>query len=1100
MTSSRPLLVCLALSACTWLSDDDMEARLDLDGDGVAAADDCDPNDGAAAARTDGFSDTDGDGAGDPLEPQTFCGPLPDGWVTNALDQCPENANLTLPNLWWDDADDDGMGNPDTTYSECTDDPGAGRAWPGTPDCDDGDATAGFLVDWFPDSDGDGFGDLGSEAVDGCGEPTAGFSLVANDACPDLPELLAPLPYHLDDDGDGYGRAATEALCELEAPSGYTTVVGDCDDDNPLVVVEQVYYEDDDSDGWGTNEEVLACSERPPTGAATRSGDCDDDEDTTNPSVALDICDGVDNDCDTVTDEDDQGTLYFVDADEDGYPSPTQQQLCAPEPGFVAATAAPTDTDGDTLFDCDDANVDANPGETEIYDEPPYAIVDNDCNPVNDRDEDGDGEDGYGGPDCNDKDPNIASFLQETYHNGVDDDCDLETIDDDEDGDGFVGSDSSGPDCDDTNPLVHPDAVERVETDAPVDDNCNGPVGVLCGIDVDGDGYGSPDQLVAFDGDTSDQCEGLGAGDLPVGLPGDCDDSDDNVFPGADERCDGVDANCDGDVDSRLVSLMLDGVLQPDPVGAVVPGTLATSAGEWLFEVCNTEATPIELNFDFGDLSARTVVVRGVFVQGGPTRPDVSTTAAGGPVFRTEGVGRLSIEGLTVIGDGLRDIEVDGGDVTVLDSDLIDAEVFVASVTDDADMTLASMTLDQSHVVVQDATVELDDVTVASASTPVVDALRSVAFLQDVATTGLDVSLVQADGSSVTSVSVSSESASASPYVLVASQLTDIDGFYDSSTAPIFDLDASSLTSIGSEFQSNTAELVSAVGGSSVFQESEFLDAYGPVMFDTVDHDVTMRDLGRWTDSADATTGARIQLMDGDLTLFRSIFPTCPPNGFADITNGDLEVEGVVATCQAEEQIVPLFQVQSGSVDIFASSFVSVGAAPTFLLSAVDTSSVFRTVDVTSGTTVDATFFPSMSVVDVLGGDIELQGVTIESNHCDKSSCTDGQEVNLVTVEDGIVAVDGVATVGQGDAFFLTGESELRNLGTLLPFPGSPCSGGVPHSHTGPSGLRLDNHRQKAVVSACGTDTVQDTLFGECVSRGTVVQVLCDLGSCTCLI
>ncbi len=92
--------------------------------------------------------------------------------------------------------------------------------------------------------------------------------------------------------------------------------------------------------------------------------------------------------------------------------------------------------------------------------------------------QDGDG-DGYAvEDDCDDDDAQVNPGAQETPYNGVDDDCDEGTLDDDLDGDGFVRAD----DCDDQNPLKNPDA-EEIWYDG-VDQDCDG----ADDYDQDGDG------------------------------------------------------------------------------------------------------------------------------------------------------------------------------------------------------------------------------------------------------------------------------------------------------------------------------------------------------------------------------------------------------------------------------------------------------------------------------------------------------------------------------------------------------------------------------------------------------------------------------------
>ena len=97
-----------------------------------------------------------------------------------------------------------------------------------------------------------------------------------------------------------------------------------------------------------------------------------------------------------------------------------------------------------------------NPGQRELF----YNGVDDDCNPDTvDNDVDGDGYRGSDvmGSDCNDRSSSVNSNAVEIPYNGIDDDCDPETPDDDIDGDGVPRAE----DCDDNNSEVNPNVIEN---------------------------------------------------------------------------------------------------------------------------------------------------------------------------------------------------------------------------------------------------------------------------------------------------------------------------------------------------------------------------------------------------------------------------------------------------------------------------------------------------------------------------------------------------------------------------------------------------------------------------------------------------------------
>ncbi len=160
----------------------------------------------------------------------------------------------------------------------------------------------------------------------------------------------------MDDDGDGFGADYLPGVRACEAPPGRVAEAGDCDDADPDLNPETRWYPDADRDGFGDEDAPVASCR--PAGNGRVGGDCDDEEPTVHEG-AVEQCDGLDNDCNGIVDDDpvDVFTRYR-DADGDGFGGPETALRC------------PGEAEGWTLTstDCDDTAADTYPGAPERFD------------------------------------------------------------------------------------------------------------------------------------------------------------------------------------------------------------------------------------------------------------------------------------------------------------------------------------------------------------------------------------------------------------------------------------------------------------------------------------------------------------------------------------------------------------------------------------------------------------------------------------------------------------------------------------------------------------------------------------------------------------
>ena len=308
----------------------------------------------------------------------------------------------------------------------------------------------------------------------------------------------------VDYDGDGYVASEDCDDNDVSVNPGATEIC-DGNDNNCNDEIDEgvttTFYQDSDADGFGDPDSSIDACEKP-AGYVPNGSDCDDGEANSYPGNT-EVCDEIDNNCDGDIDEG-VTTTYYADGDLDGFGDPdASDDACTQPAGYVTND-----------LDCDDTNAFAWPGNTEVCDE-----ADNDCN----------GE--------------VDEGVTTTYYVDIDGDdygdsdlpteaCSLPT-----------GYAEVGGDCDDNEPSANPGETEVCDT---IDNDCDGDIdeadaadALTWYADTDGDGFGDASSIQ------------MGCTE-PAGYVSDdtdCDDTDGDTYPGADEYCDGHDDDCDGDID-----------------------------------------------------------------------------------------------------------------------------------------------------------------------------------------------------------------------------------------------------------------------------------------------------------------------------------------------------------------------------------------------------------------------------------------------------------------------------------------------------------------------------------------------------------------------
>ncbi len=419
-------------------------------------------------------------------------------------DNCDGNIDENLLTVFYEDADDDSFGNPEQTIASC-------------------EAPPGFVADSTDCNDS--YGSVHPGAIETCNE--------LDDDCDSLTDEGVQTVFYEDEDGDGYGKSTvTFPACSM--PVGYVQNDGDCNDDSltggaihPSAMelcngmddncngvtdegVQLIFYADEDGDSFG-NPMLTTASCSAPAGYVANAADCNDQQiggENIHP-LSIEVCNNIDDNCDTVVDEGLQST-FFADADGDSFGNPA---------ATVLACSVPTGYTLDST-DCDDNSSSGQffyPGATEI------------CNYLDDN--------------CN---STIDEGLQQAYYEDADGDTyGNETV--------TVLACSAPPgftdnslDCNDsllTGSLIYPGAAEVCNA---TDDNCDNAIDegvqLIFYEDADGDLFGNAEN-------TAMACT------APQGYADNNTDCNDSVasglliHPGAAEFCNGIDDNCNTEID-----------------------------------------------------------------------------------------------------------------------------------------------------------------------------------------------------------------------------------------------------------------------------------------------------------------------------------------------------------------------------------------------------------------------------------------------------------------------------------------------------------------------------------------------------------------------
>jgi len=412
--------------------------------------------------------------------------------------------------------------------------------------------------------------------------------------------------YFADADGDSFGNPSG-LISTCVQPQGYVLNSSDCNDSNAAVNINAMeicnsvddncnslmddgltflnYYADLDSDNYGAGTATNSCSDLG-AGYVLNNSDCNDSSASIN-IATVEICNDIDDNCNSLVDDGLTFLNYYTDLDADTYGAGTATNSCSNlGAGYVLNNS-----------DCNDSNASINIAAAEIcngIDDNCNSLIDDGLTFINyyadlDADTYGAGaannscsDLGVGyvldNSDCNDSDASISIAGTEIC-NDIDDNCNS-LIDDgltfiiyyaDLDADTYgagtatnscsdlgVGYVLNNSDCNDSNASINIAAAEICND---IDDNCNsliddGLTFIIYYADLDADTYGA--------GTATNSCFDLGAGYVLDNT--DCEDTNAAINPAAEEiGANGIDENCDGSIDNSISELSSQINLFPNP-------------------------------------------------------------------------------------------------------------------------------------------------------------------------------------------------------------------------------------------------------------------------------------------------------------------------------------------------------------------------------------------------------------------------------------------------------------------------------------------------------------------------------------------------------